>query len=92
MANGGKVKRLKNGQCRGCNAWHSNDGKYCTDCSAPPVVTMRRAVRAHYRPEPDGLVVANMPQEHGPSMCEDAPACAVCREMMGLPSAVHGLG
>jgi hypothetical protein len=77
--------------CRSCGAPLSFDetGPACSACSRPAVTRALRTVRAYAR---DSVAPAPIAPAHGPDLCEDAPACAVCRETMGLPPTLPGLG
>lgn len=68
------------------------EGNLCGDCNRPTVVLARRALSAVRRADREVVVTVETDTGHGPGLCEDAPACAVCREHMGLPVTLPGLG
>lgn len=65
------------------------EGPACRACARPAVTRALRTVRAYAR---DRVEPAPLAPAHGPHLCEDAPACAVCRETMGLSATLPGLG
>lgn len=87
------ARQRKGFTCTGCGAPLSSDeqGPDCAACSRPAVARARRTVRAYAR-DRVGESPAALTGEHGPRLCEDAPACAVCRERMGLSPTLPGLG
>lgn len=80
------MSRRRGFRCTSCGVHlNADETTRCIPCSAPAV---RRGVQqfwAAVKPEPEEKTVAiSQGQGHGPDLCEDAPACLVCRERLGL--------